>query len=363
MRPWHRGLMLPVVPIWGTIVLAMGTSLGNSIGSVLFGTTRKAVLALLFCHSDRSFYVREILQSVKTGSGAVQRELAKLTSCGLVTRQQVGNQVHYRANTRSPVFPELKSLVVKTFGVAERLRNALHILEERVAVAFIYGSFAKGAESADSDLDVIVIGDVSFSEVVDALGPAQEQLFREVNPTVYPVQEFLAKLTARHHFVTSLVGQPKIFLIGDEDEFERMVGTRVATEHNPSSQEIADLLAVVDRDLRDAATEGLSPDWRLNIAYNAALQAATAALAASGYRAARQAHHYRVIESLRLTVQADNSLVRRFDAFRKKRNIGGYERAGTVSAHEADEMMDLARGLRERVIEWIRSHHPNLAPE
>ena len=106
--------------------------------------------------------------------------------------------------------------------------------------------------------------------------------------------------------------------------------------------------------------QGLSPEWRLNIAYNAALQASTAALAACGYRASREAHHYRVIQSLALTIGAEASLVRQFDLFRKKRNIGGYERAGTVSDQEANEMISLAEQIRQEVTDWLVSYHPNL---
>jgi hypothetical protein len=132
--------------------------------------------------------------------------------------------------------------------------------------------------------------------------------------------------------------------------------------HRTSSQEIADLFAVVERDLADSAAENLSADWTLSIAYNAALQAAAAALAAEGYRAARDQHHYRVIQSLRFTIGAPPTLVGRFDAFRKKRNIGGYERAGLISDGEAQEMRDLARNLREAVREWLKSKHPALLP-
>ncbi len=132
------------------------------------------------------------------------------------------------------------------------------------------------------------------------------------------------------------------------------------TEHRTSSQEIAALLAVADRDLLDCRTPGLSPDWQLNIAYNAALQAATAALAASGYRAVREAHHYRVIQSLAYTMKADAGLIALFDQFRKKRNISGYDHAGMISDQEAKEMVNLASRLRQEVEEWIYENHPDL---
>jgi HEPN domain-containing protein len=131
-------------------------------------------------------------------------------------------------------------------------------------------------------------------------------------------------------------------------------------EHQTSRQEILDLLSVADRDLAQCQTPHLSPDWQLNIAYNAALQAATAALAASGYRAAREAHHYRVIQSLAHTIKADPGLITQLDKFRKKRNITGYERAGVVSEQEAKEMFALAKNLRDKVEKWLRSNYPEL---
>ena len=129
-------------------------------------------------------------------------------------------------------------------------------------------------------------------------------------------------------------------------------------EHKTSPAEIADLLEIANRDLADCRVQGLSADWRLNIAYNAALQAATAALAACGYRASRDAHHYRVIHSLALTIGADPSFVRKFDVFRKKRNISGYDRAGMVSDQEAKEMIALAERIGEDVKGWLESCHP-----
>ena len=132
------------------------------------------------------------------------------------------------------------------------------------------------------------------------------------------------------------------------------------TEHRTSPEEIRNLPGIAGRDLIDCGREGLSPDWRLAIAYNAALQAATAALAASGYRASRHAHHYRVIQSLPLTVGADRRLVSEFDQFRKKRNMSAYDLAGFISDHEADAMAALAERLRQNVEVWLRAHHPDL---
>jgi len=131
-------------------------------------------------------------------------------------------------------------------------------------------------------------------------------------------------------------------------------------EHQSSPEEIRNLLALADRDLHSCRAQGLDTDWQFAIAYNAALQAATAALAAAGYRATRDSHHFRVIHSLELTVQAEPKLIHQFDAFRKKRNIASYEQGGAVSDSEAAEMAAFAKSLRSMVESWIGSNHPNL---
>jgi hypothetical protein len=135
------------------------------------------------------------------------------------------------------------------------------------------------------------------------------------------------------------------------------------TEHTTSPQEIKELLGVADRDLKACETEGLGPDWQLAIAYNAGLQMAVAALSASGYRATRESYHYRVIQSLKFTIGLDSASIDLFDSFRKKRNIGGYERAGTVSEQEAKEIVTLAQKLRKDVEEWLHAYHPELFRE
>jgi hypothetical protein len=133
-------------------------------------------------------------------------------------------------------------------------------------------------------------------------------------------------------------------------------------EHETSRLEIADLFAIADRDLKACQTPDLGSDWQFNIAYNGALQLASAALAAAGYRADRANHHYRVIHSLAFTVGADAALIRKFDVFRKKRNITDYERADTISDTEAEEMRQLAETLRASVDRWLRKNHPELTP-
>lgn len=134
-------------------------------------------------------------------------------------------------------------------------------------------------------------------------------------------------------------------------------------EHKTNSKEISDLFRVADRDLKDCQESNLSLDWRLSIAYNAALQLARAALAAEGFRAGRASHHYRVIQSLAYTIKADDRIIVLLDQFRKKRNISDYDRAGTVSKQEVREMINLAMALRADIEDWIRSKHPELLAE
>ncbi len=198
------------------------------LGAELFGKTRSAVLALLFGNADRSFHHREIIRRIKTGSGAVQKELVHLTTTGLVLRRKVGNQVHYQANGSSAIFPELKSLVHKTTGITEILSEALSTLSDRISIAFVYGSFAKGTETANSDIDVMIIGEATFSEVVEHLAKAQDELGREVNPSLYPIGEFVSRRSAGHHFLSTVADEPKIFLIGNQNDFGKLVEKRVA---------------------------------------------------------------------------------------------------------------------------------------
>jgi predicted nucleotidyltransferase len=156
------------------------------------------------------------------GQGAAQRELTRWVEAGLLLKTQRGNQVHYQANHRSPIFPELKTLTLKTAGVADVLREALAGLSRQITVAFVHGSLAQGTEKTDSDVDVVVVGGVTFTDVVTALHGAQDRIGREVNPTVYSKQEFQKKVRAGHHFLTTVLNAPKMFLIGGEHELKRL---------------------------------------------------------------------------------------------------------------------------------------------
>lgn len=206
-----------------TIAPEMSTNnLKHTIATALFGKAQRALLALFFLRPEQSFYLRQIVRMTGIGQGATQRELGRWEEAGLLLKERHGNQIHYRVNTASPVFSELKALTVKTAGMVDVLRDALTSLANRIDLAIIYGSVARGEEKADSDVDLIVIGDVTFNEVVAALGKAQERLGRELNPSVFKSPEFRLKLQAGHHFVTSVVTAPKLFLIGSEHELKRL---------------------------------------------------------------------------------------------------------------------------------------------
>lgn len=222
------------VPNLGTLVPGMGTSIRNraaaraaeashgSLAATLFGKTRRAILSLTFARPGEPFYLRQLMRAAGVGRGTVQREVEALTRAGILRRIVRGRQVYYEANPECAVFPELRSLVVKTAGVADVLRGALAPLAERLRVAFVYGSVARGAERPGSDVDLMVIGDAGFGEVVAALATAQDILGREVNPTVYPPDEFRSKRAGRQHFVSSVLKGEKIFVVGDERELARL---------------------------------------------------------------------------------------------------------------------------------------------
>ncbi|HTQ78208.1 MAG TPA: nucleotidyltransferase domain-containing protein [Burkholderiales bacterium] len=188
----------------------------------LFGKTRQTLLALLYSRADEEHLQESLIQLAGLGRGAVQRELEFLARAGVVRRTVRGRQVYFQANAESPIYGELRGLVVKTAGVGDALRGALAPLAGRIRVAFVYGSFAKGTEGRASDVDVMVIGDASFAEVSDALGKAQQAIGREVNPSVYGPADFRAKLAARQHFLRTVLEGEKVFLIGDEHELGRL---------------------------------------------------------------------------------------------------------------------------------------------
>jgi len=195
---------------------------------VLFGETRRRILGWLLTHPDEALYVRQIIRQTGSAPGAVQRELALLTRAGLLTRTVQGRQVYYQADRQSSIYPELYSLFVKTSAIADILREALAPLAGRIRLAFVFGSASSGELHRTSDLDLLIVGDPPFIELSGALAPTQERLGREVNPTLYSPAEFRAKIRERHHFLTSVLEGPMLFVIGGPDELERLGTGRLA---------------------------------------------------------------------------------------------------------------------------------------
>jgi predicted nucleotidyltransferase len=159
----------------------MGTRTGT-LSNILFSGSRRSILALLYGHADEQFYLREIARRAGTGIGATQRELRQLTDAGLIQNVRRGRQAYYQANRKNPIFVELKSILAKTSGMRDILHEALTSLKDRIKLAFVYGSIARGEEKASSDVDLMVVGEISFSDVVSALAKIETKLGREVKP-------------------------------------------------------------------------------------------------------------------------------------------------------------------------------------
>ena len=188
----------------------------------LFSKTRRGLLALLYGRPDETFYINQLMQATGSGSGAVQRELKLMTEAGVLKRTQSGNLVYYQASAQCPIFDELKSIVRKTFGTADIIGQALEPVKDKIQLAFIFGSVARSTDDRKSDIDVMVVGRISFGDVVSLLSPAEAKLGRELNAVVYPIAEFKKKVKEDHYFVKTVLEGEKIFVIGDEGELSRL---------------------------------------------------------------------------------------------------------------------------------------------
>jgi predicted nucleotidyltransferase len=189
----------------------------SGLADALFGSAQQRVLAVLFGEPGRSFYGKEIIGLARSGSGAVQRELARLEASGLVTAKRVGRQKHYQANADSPVFEELRSLAIKTFALTDVLRAALAPVTPRIRAAFVYGSIAKGTDTAASDIDVMIVADrLTYADLFRALDEASTRLGRKIAPTIYSAAEVAERRKQHNAFVERVLAQPKLWLIGAE---------------------------------------------------------------------------------------------------------------------------------------------------
>jgi predicted nucleotidyltransferase len=211
------GIMMPRLGMRTKSKPRARTAGTSGLADALFSSTQQRVLALLFGQPDRTFYATELIQMAAAGSGAVQRELAKLQQSGLVTAQLVGRQKHYQANPASPLFQELTSIIRKTVGLAEPLRQALGPLQGDIVAAFVYGSVAKKRDTSRSDIDLLIVSDrLTYSDVYSALEPLRDRLKREVNPTVYSRKEIAKRRREGNAFLTRILDQPKLWVFGTD---------------------------------------------------------------------------------------------------------------------------------------------------
>lgn len=213
----NSGMLMPNMGMKRKTAPAKTRSMG--LADALFSGTQQRVLAWLFGQPERSFYATELIGLAGAGSGAVQRELARLAQSGLVTARAVGNQKHYQANPEAPIYAELCGIVQKTVGLAEPLREALAPLAARIRAAFVYGSIAKREDTALSDIDVMLISDdLPYSDLYARLEAVSQRLGRTVNPTIYTPQELAKRVKRKEAFATRVLAQPKLWLIGGEGD-------------------------------------------------------------------------------------------------------------------------------------------------
>ena len=208
-------------PKLGVIIPNVGVT-RTGLADALFTGTQQRVLALLFGAPDRSFYLNEIVRLSGAGNGAVHRELVRLLDSGLLTAGQIGNQKHYQANRSAPIFAELRGIVVKTFGLVGALRALLEPLADRIEVAFVYGSVAKGTDRAASDIDVMIVSDrIEYPDVLASLEHARVSLGRQVNPTIFRPVEFMKKASEDGGFLSRVMEGQRLFIFGTENDIPK----------------------------------------------------------------------------------------------------------------------------------------------
>jgi len=200
-------------------MIKTASSATSGLADALFPKVRQRVLAVLFGRPDQSFYANEVIALAQSGTGAVQRELAALAEAGLLTVSKQGNQKHFQANAAAPVFTELRGLILKTMGLADVLRTALGPLAPQIEAAFVYGSVARQQDTASSDIDLMIVSpSLGYADVYSALESAAATLGRTINPTLYAPSELTRRIAQDNAFVTRVLQQPKIWLIGTEEQ-------------------------------------------------------------------------------------------------------------------------------------------------
>lgn len=209
----------------GTRKNVVETPARTSLAGALFSLTQQRVLALLFGQPHRSFFSREIIRLVGAGSGAVQRELKKLADSGLVVVSRVGTQKHYQVNPDSPIYAELCSLIRKTIGLVEPLRQALEAERKAIQLALVYGSVAKGADTASSDVDLLIVSDdLTLEQVYQLLAEAEHAIGRKINPTLYTAKEYRWRQEEGNPFLKRVLAGDTLTLIGTSRNDEERTG-------------------------------------------------------------------------------------------------------------------------------------------
>jgi len=216
----------PIAYIYCIQMTTKSIQRGSLAESLITSQARLAVLKLMFLNEGRRFYLREVATRTRLPVRAVQRELARLQASGLLTSTFEGKRKYYQANRQAPIFPEVKSLLIKTVGLGDLLRDHMQKASGEIAVAFLFGSYALGTATASSDVDLMVVGSISSRSLTTLLKPALETLGREINPVVFAEKEFRNKAAHGSHFLLTVLGEPKIFLIGGENDLERIAGRR-----------------------------------------------------------------------------------------------------------------------------------------
>ena len=193
----------------------------SQLGDALFTTTQQNVLGLLYTEPGRSFYTKEILRLTGMGVATIKRELDRMVAAEILTLTRIGNQHHYQANPECPIYEELLSIVRKTFGVADVVRNALVPIQDSIVYAFIYGSIAKGKEMAKSDIDLMLVGNhLNYGDVMDLLIPVERKLGRPVNPSIYTAKQVRDKLKSKNSFIARVLKQDKLWIKGGQDDIK-----------------------------------------------------------------------------------------------------------------------------------------------
>ncbi len=190
----------------------------GKLADALFTTTQQKVLGLLYTRPEKSFYTKEIIRSTGMGVATIKRELDRMLAAGIISMTKVGNQHHYIANTECPIYAELLGMVKKTFGIVDVIKSALLPFADHISWAFIFGSVASGKETSRSDIDLMIIGDVGFTEIASDLYDVQEMLGREINPKIFSKEEWMQMKNRKDAFIKEILAKPRMDVIGDASE-------------------------------------------------------------------------------------------------------------------------------------------------